>query len=204
MEEKLKYVNKMKKDSGVAQRVKDKLAEFSAFKDKPNEEWFSELCFCLMTANASAKGGIAAQKHLGAKGFLILSQEELSKKLVEARYRFPNVRAKYIFEARKHADGFKRRMQSLASFPAREWLVENVKGLGMKEASHFLRNVGRTDLAILDKHIIRSLGHELKPLNKNRYLEIEKQLIKMGNLTNTNMAELDLILWYSQTGEILK
>ena len=204
MQEKLKYVEEMKRNHQVSQRVKERLAEFAAFKDKPNEEWFSELCFCLMTANASARGGIAAQKHVGAKGFLTLSQEELANKLVGVRYRFPFIRAKYIFEARKYSKGFKERIQSMNSIKAREWLVENIKGLGMKESSHFLRNVGRTDLAILDKHIIRSLGRELKPLNKKRYEEIEQQLIELGKKTKTNMAELDLILWYGQTGEILK
>lgn len=204
MEEQLKYVLEIKKNSEVSQLVKERLEDFAAFKDKPNEEWFSELCFCLMTANASAKGGISAQKHVGAQGFLTLSQEELSKKLVEAKYRFPNVRAKYITGARKYSKNFKEIIQSMDSPRARQWLVENIKGLGMKESSHFLRNVGRTDVAILDKHIIRSLGHELKPLTPQRYREIEKQLIEMGKLTNTNMAELDLILWYGQTGEILK
>lgn len=204
MHEKIKFVEKMKNDAKVAGLIKERLAEFEAFKDKPNEEWFSELCFCLMTANASAKGGIAAQKHVGARGFLRLSQEELAERLVEARYRFPNVRSKYIFEARKHSRGFKDKMQSMASIDARQWLVANIKGLGMKEASHFLRNVGRTDLAILDKHIIRALGHELRPLKEERYLKIEKQLIEMGKQTGTNMAELDLFLWYGQTGEILK
>ncbi len=204
MHDKIKYVEDVKNNPNVSQLVSKRLAEFASFKDKPNEEWFSELCFCLMTANASARGGIAAQKHVGSKGFLELSQEDLAKKLIEARYRFPNVRSKYIVDARKHADGFKERIQSLQSLQAREWLVENIKGLGMKEASHFLRNVGRTDLAILDKHIIRALGHELKPLKKERYVEIEKQLVEMGKKTNTNMAELDLYLWYGQTGEILK
>lgn len=204
MKEKLKYVQEIKSNPLIYKRVKERLADFASFKDKPNEEWFAELCFCLMTANASAKGGIAAQKHVGVKGFLTLSQEDLAKKLVEARYRFPNVRSKYIFEARPHSKGFKDRIQGMDSPAARAWLVENIKGLGMKEASHFLRNVGRTDLAILDKHIIRSLGHELKPLNPKRYLEIEQQLIELGKKTGTDMAELDLILWYGQTGEILK
>lgn len=203
MEEKINFIRKIKSDPNTYLRVQQRIAEFESFKDKPNSAWFSELCFCLMTANASARGGIAAQKAVREEGFLNLSQEELAKKLVEVKYRFPFVRSKYIVEARRHSN-IKEIIQKMPSREAREWLVKNIKGLGMKEASHFLRNVGRKDLAILDKHIIRSLGLEVKPLKKETYEEIEKKLFEIGKITNTDMAELDLILWYGQTGEILK
>ena len=61
----------------------------------------------------------------------------------------------------------------------RAWLVREVKGLGWKEASHFLRNIGFRDLAILDRHILRNLRRHgvirtiPASLPEKRYLAIE-------------------------------
>jgi N-glycosylase/DNA lyase len=91
----------------------------------------------------------------------------------------------------------------------REWLVNNVKGLGMKESSHFLRNIGYKDLAIIDFHIVDLLEREKlierpKTITPKKYLEIEQILAELGKKTNLNLAELDLYLWYLETGKILK
>jgi len=40
----------------------------------------------------------------------------------------------------------------------REWLIRSIRGIGYKEASHFLRNIGLGEnLAILDRHILKNL-----------------------------------------------
>ena len=39
----------------------------------------------------------------------------------------------------------------------RRWIVDNIYGAGMKVASHFLRNMGETDLAIIDTHVLKFL-----------------------------------------------
>lgn len=187
------------------------MREFRAFHKARNNELFGELCFCLLTANYSAEGGIKVQCRVG-DGFLSLSERALAKELKDCGYRFPNVRAKYIVEARKHLPALK---ETLASFPnsnsAREWLVKNVKGLGWKEASHFLRNVGYEDVAIIDFHIIDLLvKHDLLTkqrkgaLTEKKYLEIEHILSALAKKTGTSLAELDLYLWYEETGKVLK
>ena len=204
MKNKAEQVARLKSNADVSALIRNRLKEFSSFESRPSSAWFGELCFCIMTANASAKGGMKAQEGVGEEGFMKLSEKELSKKLKDIGYRFPNVRAKYIAEARRHALELKEIIGAMTSFEAREWLVENIKGIGMKEASHFLRNVGRTDLAILDKHIICSMGKEVKALTSERYLDIEKELNSLAKATGTNLAELDLLLWYGQTGEVLK
>jgi N-glycosylase/DNA lyase len=91
----------------------------------------------------------------------------------------------------------------------RALLVQNIKGLGLKEASHFLRNIGFDDYAIIDSHILDLLErHHLitrpKTLTKKKYIEIEALLQQIATQTNLTLAELDLYLWYLETGKILK
>jgi N-glycosylase/DNA lyase len=91
----------------------------------------------------------------------------------------------------------------------RDWLVENVKGIGFKEASHFLRNTGSKDVAILDRHILSlMIEHKIiekpKTLTPKSYLLIEKKFIKLANRLEITPAKLDLLMWYLKTGEVLK
>lgn len=189
------------KKSQKYNEVKRRLKEFD-FSKKEHREWFSELCFCLLTANATAEGGIKIQNALG-KRFHLLKENELSKELKNLRYRFPNKRAHYICAAQKC---FKIRdlIKDMSSKDARDFLINNIKGLGMKEASHFLRNTGRTDVAIIDRHILRSIGKEVKSITRKEYETAEKILEQIARKTKTSLAELDLILWAMQTGKILK
>jgi len=189
------------KKSEKYSNVKKRLNEFD-FSGKEHGEWFSELCFCLLTANATAEGGIKVQNALGKK-FHLLNEKQLAKELKTLRYRFPNKRAHYICVAQK-CFKIKDMIGGMPSKEARDFLVENVKGMGMKEASHFLRNTGRTDVAIIDRHILRSLGREVKSISRKEYEGAEKVLEEVAKKTKTSLAELDLILWAIQTGKILK
>ena len=187
------------------------MKEFSELGKKNSNELFKELCFCFMTANFSARGGIKIQNAV-ADGFLHLSEEELAKKLQELGHRFPNARAKFVILARPHKDNLKETLQNLKDeIKMREWIAENIKGIGMKEASHFLRNIGYKNLAIIDFHIIDLLAkHNLieKPKNKSlsskKYVEIENVLKKISEKTNLSLGELDLYLWFLETGKVLK
>jgi N-glycosylase/DNA lyase len=88
--------------------------------------------------------------------------------------------------------------------------VVNVKGMGWKEASHFLRNIGYRDLAILDRHILRNLKlHGVirsypASLTPKRYLAIEKAFERFASAVGIPMDELDLLFWSRETGTILK
>ena len=100
-------------------------------------------------------------------------------------------------------------INNISNKSLREWLVKNIKGLGYKEASHFLRNIGFDDYAIIDFHIVDLLVkyniiQKPKSLTKQKYLEIEEKLRKIAKKTNLTLAELDLYLWYMETGKILK
>lgn len=198
------------RESDIKKRVDARAKDFRTLGKKDSKEWFSELCFCILTANSTAKKGIEIQSCLGHKGFTSLSLKELTKFIKEKGHRFYNVRSAFIVEARKHKNLKDILLKFKDEREAREWIVSNVKGIGYKEASHFLRNVGYTNVAILDRHIINSLYEQglikekPKTITKKKYLEIEAIMDKIAETLKLNHAELDLYMWYMKTGEILK
>jgi len=202
----ISQINKLKK-SKIKKIIGSRIKEFKELKNKSNKEWFSELCFCIMTANFKAKECISMQKELEKQGFHNWDEKKLAKFLKQKGHRFWPQRAERIVLARKHCNT--KDILSKQKNP-REWLVENIKGLGYKEASHLLRNIGYDNYAILDRHILSILTKEgiikeiPKTLTKKMYLEIEKKLIELGNKVDLTQAELDLYIWYIKTGKVLK
>ena len=198
------------KSSNVQETVDERIREFKALGKKGSKDWFSELCFCILTANSTAKLGIKIQSELGPDGFLTLSHSILTAEFKRAGHRFYNKRAEFIVNARK----FHNIKEIVTRFPdeqaAREWLAKNVYGIGYKEASHFLRNVGYSDVAILDRHILalmrqyQLLEGTPKTLTKKKYLAVEEKLRRLARKTNLSLAELDLYLWYMKKGVVLK
>lgn len=188
--------------------VRERISEF----EKTGEDrslLFSEMSFCILTANFTAEGGARIQREIG-DGFMLLSSEILSKRLRSLGYRFPTTRACYIVENRSLYDNLHQTLKKFRDGPeARAWLVDNVLGFGYKEGSHFLRNIGFKDVAIIDRHILKFLaGMGLidipKTLTKKRYLSIERLLRVIADRLGITLAELDLYLWYMMTGKILK
>lgn len=193
--------------SPAKKTIDTRLAEFSAMKSKSGKELFKELCFCTMTANFDAAKSIAIQEKV-CNGFIELPEKKLEAKLRSLGYRYPN-RAEYIRSSRRHLKGLKKKISSSEESALRKWLVENVKGLGMKEASHFLRNIGFQNAAIIDFHIVDLLArHNLiekpKTMTKKKYLEIEAVLSKLAERLGMSLAKLDLYLWLLETGKVLK
>ncbi|MDP6670268.1 MAG: N-glycosylase/DNA lyase [archaeon] len=199
--------------SDVALEVKGRLLEFESFKNKRGDEWFSELCFCILTANSRADTAIQIQKELGTKGFCSACAADVKKCIRKNKHRFHNNKTKFIVGAREHL-GVKKIVQEIVEREgekaAREWLVKNVKGIGFKEASHFMRNVGYKNLAILDRHILNLMLEngliKKKPvsLNKKKYLEIEEKFRALAKKLKMQPAELDLYMWFMKTGKVLK
>ncbi|MBS7248508.1 MAG: N-glycosylase/DNA lyase [Candidatus Freyarchaeota archaeon] len=190
----------------VGELIRSRIKEF---KSLPPEKWFSELCFCILTANSSAQIGIKAQEEIG-NGFLTISKDSLARLLRELGHPYYERRAEYIVEARKYSNIYEIISQFRDERQAREWLAKNVKGIGYKEASHFLRNVGYENVAIIDRHVIRAMirygliDKMPKSLTRKKYLELEKVLEKVAKDAGLTLAELDLYLWYMETGKVLK
>jgi len=196
--------------------VQKRLQEFKQVLERDDHDVFAELCFCLLTPQSSAKTCWAAVTRLKEKSLLLKGAPgELEPLLNDVR--FNESKAKYIVQAReqfsKNGDiQVKPHLRSFVNnYELREWLVENVNGLGYKEASHFLRNVGLgEEFAILDRHILRNLkDFGVLPeipisLTKKRYLEIEEKVRRFSRELGIPMGELDLLLWSKETGWIFK
>jgi N-glycosylase/DNA lyase len=186
----------------VGKQVEEKLREFESNTRLTPEEKFLELCFCILVANMSLEKTLEVWRNIG-KGFLFLSEDRLKEKLKELGYRFYN-RAEYIVADRKFIKDLD---VAVASKNPREWLVKNVKGIGWKEASHFLRNLGFKDFAILDRHVLKILVENKiiakpKALTKTFYLETEEKLRKVAKKLGISLAELDLYLFYLDAGKV--
>jgi N-glycosylase/DNA lyase len=195
----------------------NRLNEFRKILDEADDDkLFEELAFCICTAGASAKMGIKSVDAM--REILPNGRLNTLRKRLDGVHRFPNARPAYIVHTReylKKEHGFRIR-ELLLSFDdpieRRDYLAKNknIKGIGYKEASHFLRNIGFSGYGILDKHILNNL-YEFKvikspkpPTTRDKYLYTEKKLKTLADKLEIHMDELDLLLWSEKTGEILK
>ena len=199
--------------------IRKRLGEFDhVWRKGSDARLWEELAFCIFTAGASARMGLSA---VAAVRPLLLNgdSDAMTAALKKAgAHRFPVARPRYIVTTRNyfHADCGMRLRKRLRSFSdpveRRDWLAQEkqVKGLGYKEASHFLRNIGVKGHAILDKHVMRCLAEvgvidsAKPPSTRRKYLEVEQELIRFAKDIRVDFDELDLVLWSMKTGEILK
>jgi len=203
--------------SSKRQEIELRLNDFKKiWKKGKKKEIFAELVFCILTPQANGKACWSAVENMIRKGVLFTGDRgQIVKELSSAR--FIHKKSAYIVEAReKFLLDSKVSLKSIISqigdgYKAREWLVQNVKGIGYKEASHFLRNIGfEQNLAILDRHIVRNLQFvgvikEIPgSLSKGRYFETENRMVEFSKAIQIPMSYLDLVMWYNETGEIFK
>ena len=211
--------------------IEARLDEFAAIPARGDAALLSELSFCICAANSSAAAAGRAQQKLAASGpenggptarALLFSDDApaISAVLLASHVRFHQNKAKYLIEARKKLFDEKGLEKALAgdrmagtarALALRNLLADEILGLGMKEAGHFLRNAGlASNFAILDRHILKNLvslrvvGRLPKTLTKKRYLAIEKKMWKFCEKAGIPMAHLDLLMWSEQTGRIFK
>jgi N-glycosylase/DNA lyase len=209
------------RDTHKARRkeIRARLGEFEeVWRSGSDARLWEELVFCIFTAGASARMGL---KSIEAIRPLLWNGEsaEMTEVLKKAgAHRFPVARPGYIVTARnflREHCGLRLREQ-LESFSdpmeRRDWLAreKRIKGLGYKESSHFLRNIGLMGHAILDKHVLRCLADlqvvesPRPPSTRARYLQVEERLKSVAHDVGIDFDELDLVLWSMKTGEVLK
>src|SRR2546428_3543655 len=198
--------------------IRARLREFQQlWRTGSDARLWEELVYCIFTAGASAKMGcnaVAAVKPLLQDG----TREAMTCALIKRpAYRFHNVRPEYIVATRNYLrQSFSMRLRDQLKslrdpFERRDWLAKEprIKGLGYKEASHFLRNVGFRGYGILDKHIVRCLSElgvidsPRPPTTRSYYLQTEARMRQFANRLGIDFDELDLVLWSMKTGEVL-
>lgn len=196
--------------------IKRRLKEFNIFRKASDEDIFSELCFCLLTPQSRAVYCDKAVKELKCSGLLFKGGKDVVKEILRGNVRFHNKKAEYLVGARKlfRQGGklnIKKKLDIKDAFKAREWLVRNIKGLGYKEASHFLRNIGfGGDMAIIDRHILKNMKRygAIRKIparaTKRNYINMENAMRELSKKIKIPMDELDLLFWSAQTGFVFK
>lgn len=194
-----------------------RLEEFqSVWAECDDEEIFTELAFCILTPQSKARTCWDAILKLKKNDLLFQGTVEQTKPYLNCA-RFKNKKAHYLVETRtlfmqNGKISIKFRISTFDStYACRDWFVENIRGLGYKEASHFLRNIGLGEnIAILDRHVLRNLAMigliEDIPnsMSRKKYLEIERKMAEFAKQIHIPLSHLDLLFWYKETGEIFK
>ena len=203
---------------GIKPEIQNRLQDFrDVWNNGGDKEIFIEIAFCVLTPQSKAVNAWSAiNKLIDTKLLFEGKAEEIAEYLNVVR--FKNTKAENLVRLReimmndKGEFITKQLFSSMKdSFERREWIVANVRGMGWKEASHFLRNVGfGEELAILDRHILRNMERLgviesiPKTITGKSYLEMEAKLRTYVKRIDIPMDEMDLLLWYKEAGEIFK
>ena len=206
-----KHIDELKKVHESKKRaIRRRLREFKLV---PSEKYFYELLYCLMTPQSSAVNAGKAQAIFELLDFKFRDIDPESVLSDKKHYiRFHKTKAKWIAGMKQKFHEIQTCILSRkTAVEKRLWLVENVMGLSFKEATHFLRNIGKNNgLAILDRHIIKNLRYHgvirsvPKTITKKVYMTIEKKFQQFSADVGIPTDELDLVFWSNEAGEILK
>ncbi|MDR2772855.1 MAG: N-glycosylase/DNA lyase [Elusimicrobiota bacterium] len=188
----------------------------NVWKNSNEKQIFAELAFCLFTPQSKAVSCWAVVLELARQKMLFSSSAETISATIK-NVRFHRNKAAYLIKARElFSDSGKIKIKSRLSafsdiYELRAWLIKNVKGIGYKEAGHFLRNIGLgKDLAILDRHILKNLvffgaiDQIPKNLSPKEYEKIEKKMLGFAAAAKIPMSHMDMILWCKESGGIFK
>lgn len=191
--------------------IGERLAGFVAV---PPEEYLYELLFCLLTPQSRAAHAEQVIAKLRAAGFPERPVDPLPLLRDPRHYiRFHNQKTRRLLEAAAHAAEIRQVLTApdLEATTVREWLVANVKGLGWKEASHFLRNIGHLELAIIDRHILKHMlrngAIDAIPASigsRRTYLDLERRFQALAASAGLTTQELDLLFWSLEEGSVRK
>ena len=200
-----------------SREISGRLEEFGAiWRSGTDLRLWEEMVYCFFTGGCSAKMGLRSVE--AVRPHLLEGSHEVLAGALSGVHRYPNARAHYVVHSREflreHCGLQLRRKLSSFSDPIerRDWLVseKGIKGLGYKEASHYLRNIGFRGYAILDKHVLRCMaelgliGDPKPPNSRKAYLSVETTLKRFAKQIRIDFDEMDLVLWSMKTGEILK
>ncbi len=193
--------------------IKDSIeARLEEFASITIEQYFYELCYCFCTPQSKASSAMIVQNELERLNFknsdfdpvdilfrkenYIRFHRQKSNRLIEMKYRYNEIENIILSD--------------MDNYSKRNWLAENLKGIAYKEASHFLRNIGYRNLAILDRHILKhlvksELFDEIPNIaSRQRYFDVEQKFLQFSEEISIPIDHLDLLFWSYEAGEILK
>lgn len=187
---------------------KDLKLRLNSFKNLSEKEQFKEFLFCLLTPQSNAQRCWQAVEEISTLRKL---EERAVFNILKTKTRFHITKTPRILKARETWEAIKSHLQNQNRKELRNSIAKTVEGYGLKESSHFIRNIGLSEnqIAILDRHILRnlykySLIAETKVKNPKNYLEIEGVFINFAKSINIPADELDLLWWSQENGEIFK
>jgi N-glycosylase/DNA lyase len=181
-------------------------AHLNTFKNKSEFAQLQEFLFCILTPQSKA------EKCWEAVSLIPLSNNfNTLEQTLKGKARFHKTKADRIVLALSIWPRIKQYLQTTDRKELRNWMANTVKGYGLKEAGHFLRNTGRSEnqLAILDRHILNNLKkhraiNSIKIKNKKDYLKAEELALKFSKSTGIPPDDLDLLFWYREHGKYFK
>jgi N-glycosylase/DNA lyase len=186
-------------------KIQSRLKEFKKLQQK---DYYNEFLFCLITPQSNAQRCWQA----------ILQISKLKNPthnqilyILKTKTRFHNTKAKRLLNAPNLYKEISPLLSNPDKLQLRNTISQKVNGYGLKEASHFLRNIGESNnqIAILDRHILKNL-HKLKIIpepkikSPKNYLEIEKLFLNFAKKSQIPPDSLDLLWWSQENGEIFK
>lgn len=178
------------------------------FQNLSEEKKKKEFLFCLLTPQSKAQRCWQAIEELEKLEKLEL---ERVREILKTKTRFHNKKSERIINSKETYNQINPLLREKNKVELRNKIKNMVNGYGLKEASHFLRNIGLSDnkIAILDRHILKNLFQigiidNEKIKGDKHYLEIEKKFLKFSEEINIPADELDLLLWSKENGEIFK
>jgi len=187
---------------------KDLKLRLNSFKNLSEKEQFKEFLFCLLTPQSNAQRCWQAVEEISNLREL---EERAVFNILKTKTRFHITKTPRILKARETWEAIKPHLQNQNRKKLRNSIAKTVNGYGLKESSHFIRNIGLSEnqIAILDRHILRNLHKfrlitETKVKNPKNYLEIEEVFINFSKSVNIPADELDLLWWSQENGEIFK
>ncbi len=198
--------------------IEERVESFKrCWKEAPDEDLYLEAVFCLLTPQSKALSCWEAVRVLADKGLLFEGDAGEIALVLKGRVRFHNTKAERVVSLRKvflenrKVRVRKRLLQYEDPFESRRWLVKRVNGYSLKEATHFLRNIGFfLDGAIIDRHILKgmlaagAIDQLPKSLSYKKYLELEKAFVHLAKRLGLSPVELDLLMWADKTGVVFK
>ncbi len=189
-------------------RKEDIKKRLKNFKNLKEEEQFKEMIFCLLTPQSNAQKCWQAVEQVSKLDRW--NRKNISEILIR-KTRFHNNKTRYVLLADETWKKIREYLDEEDRITLRNRIAYEVKGYGLKEAGHFLRNIGKSnnEIAILDRHILRNLKElgiieEDKIKSKKDYLEIEQKFLAFSERINIPIDELDLLFWSKENGEIFK